>query len=70
VVELVRPSVPPFHCVPAVGSIVWGYNIDHKVILCVGCMFWKVGGGLFIERTSTLASRKPSTRKPARLAII
>jgi hypothetical protein len=29
-----------------------------------------LGGGLFIERTSPLASRKPSTRKPARLAII
>jgi hypothetical protein len=40
----------------------------RKEKLFGGGFVW--GEGLFIERTSPLATTKPSTRKPARLAII
>jgi hypothetical protein len=62
-------STAPFVAIPGISTIMSRATTAiplRDYLLTLGV--W--GGGLFIERTSPLASRKPSTWKPARLAII
>ena len=46
----------------------WPQNEDGRQLVACSCSSQREN--LFIERTSPLASTKPSTRKPARLAIL